>query len=144
MSDSEHEDQTQSPGEPVDISTAIRRKVVCNDSRYHLNAYRFIYEALEFTQAALGRDPASEDPVGRHVTGRELLEGVRGYAAQEFGPLAAVVFRSWGVERTEDFGEIVFNLVEAELMGKTDTDTRADFADGYDFDKAFDGPVKIK
>ena len=135
-------EQKQEELERVDLETAIRRKVISRDRRYDLNAYRFIYEALEFTQSLYERDPESEDPVDRHVSGQELLEGIRAFATQEFGPLAAVVFRSWGVQKTEDFGEIVFNLVEAELMGRTETDSRIDFADGYDFDEAFDAPVK--
>ncbi|HRU07739.1 MAG TPA: hypothetical protein P5137_18400 [Candidatus Brocadiia bacterium] len=130
--------------EPQDLETAIRRRVLNRDKRYHINAYRFIYEALEHTQKLLGRRPDSDNPEDRHVTGQELLEGIRDCAQRAFGPLAPCVFRSWGVRRTEDFGEIVFSLVEAGLMGKTDRDSRADFANGYDFDAAFDGPLKIK
>ena len=130
--------------DPPDLETAIRRRVLSRDKRYHINAYRFMYEALEHTQKLLGRRPASDTPEDRHVTGQELLEGIRDCAQHTFGPLAPCVFRSWGVLRTEDFGEIVFSLVEAGLMGKTDRDSRADFANGYDFDAAFDGPLKIK
>jgi len=61
-----------------------------------------------------------------------------------FGPLAPTVFRSWRVRRTEDFGEIVFNLVERGLLGKTEKDAREDFAGGFDFDQAFEGPVKVE
>lgn len=134
----------QAPAKAVDLETALRRRVLGRDDRYHVNAYRFIYEALVRAQELFGRDPGSDDPGHRHVTGKELLEGARRLAAEQFGPLAPTVFRSWGVHRTEDFGEIVFNLVEANLMGKTDTDTRADFANGFDFEKAFDLPVKIR
>ncbi len=105
------------------------RKVLERDPRYRLEAYRFIFEALEFTLNKIGEK--------RHVTGQELLVGVREYALQEFGMLAKMVFQRWGVTTTEDFGELVFNLVEAGLMGKTDTDTRADFRGGFDFEEAF-------
>lgn len=127
----------------ADFETVIRRKVLARDARYDVNAYRFVFEALAYTQRLYERDPESREPGRRHVTGQELLEGIRDCAAAQFGPLAPVVFRSWGVMRTEDFGEIVFNLVEAGLMGKTETDTRKDFANGYDFDEAFDTPVRI-
>lgn len=130
--------------EPLDLHAAIHQRILANDQRYQINAYLFIYEALDYTQKAFGRNPASDDALERHVTGRELLEGIRRHAIEQFGPLAAAVFRNWGVNRTEDFGEIVFNLVEADLMGKTDSDTREDFANGYDFDQAFDVPVKIR
>ena len=120
-----------------DLEVAIRDKILSQDRRYDFNAYCFIYEALEFTQRLLGRDVTSDDPKDRHVSGRELLEGIRQYAVNQFGPLAPTVFRSWGVRRTSDFGELVFALVDAKLMGKTDSDTREDFKDIYDFDEAF-------
>jgi uncharacterized repeat protein (TIGR04138 family) len=130
--------------EPVDLETAIRQQVLSRDPRYELAAYLFIYEALAYTQKALGRDGASLTPSQRHITGQELLNGIREYAAQMFGPLAPTVFRSWRVRRTEDFGEIVFNLVERGLLGKTESDAREDFADGFDFDHAFEGPFKAE
>jgi len=120
-----------------DLDTEIRESVLSTDARYDFNAYAFVYEALEFTQKLYGRDSASDDPHVRHVTGQELVEGTRQYALSQFGPLAATVFRNWGVTSTADFGEIVFNLVEARLMGKTETDSRQDFKNGYDFDEAF-------
>ena len=71
-----------------------------------------------------------------HLTGRELCEGIRDLALREFGLMARTVFRMWGIQRTDDFGEIVFNLVEANLMTKTDKDSRKDFHNIYDLDQA--------
>lgn len=105
------------------------REVASRDGRYHPNAYRFIYEALEFTLKHLDRKG--------HVTGPELLQGIRDLALDQFGGLTLLVFGTWGVRKTADFGDIVFNLVEANLMGRTETDNRADFADVYDFTQAF-------
>ena len=130
--------------EAVDLETAIRQQIIARDPRYELAAYFFIYEALAYTQKALGRDGPDLTPAQRHVSGQELLNGIREYAAHLFGPLAPTVFRSWRVRRTEDFGEIVFNLVERGLLGKTDKDAREDFAGGFDFDRAFEGPVKVE
>ena len=127
---------------PVDI--AIREQILAQDPRYELAAYIFIYEALAYTQHVLGRDAPALTPAQRHVTGQELLNGIREYAAQMFGPLAPTVFRSWRVRRTEDFGEIVFNLVEHGLLGKTERDAREDFAGGFDFDQAFEAPLKTE
>ena len=129
---------------PVDLETAIRERVLSRDSRYELPAYLFMYEALAYTQKALGRDGRNLAPAQRHVTGQELLNGIREYAGQMFGPLAPTVFRSWRVRSTEDFGEIVFNLVEQGLLGKTERDAREDFAGGFDFDHAFEGAFKVK
>ena len=71
-----------------------------------------------------------------HVSGRELLEGVRLLARREFGLMAPAVFAMWGIRKTDDFGEIVFNLVDAELMSKTSDDCRADFHDLFDLNQA--------
>ncbi len=81
-----------------------------------------------------GEPPPEEEvePANYHVSGPDLLEGVRLLALEEFGCLAATVFDAWGVQSSEDFGEIVFNLVEHGLMGKQDSDTREDFAGGYE------------
>ena len=70
------------------------------------------------------------------MSGRELLEGVRDLALEEFGLMARVVFRLWGIEQTDDFGEIIFNLIDAKLLSKTESDSRADFHDVFDLDRA--------
>ena len=113
--------------------------LVAADDRYHRDAYAFLKEALEYTQRTLKR------PVGekaRHITGQELLEGIREYALKEYGPMALTVLSEWGIHRSEDFGEIVFNMVEHGILSKTENDSRKDFQDGYDFEKAFRSPFR--
>lgn len=105
------------------------RSVVRGDGRYDVNAYRFVYQALDFTLKNIG--------CKRHVTGRELCEGIRGLALEQYGGLASMVLERWGVRRTADFGNIVFNLVAAELMSRSETDSSADFDDVFDFREAF-------
>lgn len=109
------------------------------DRRYHEHGYFFLREALDFSMKLLNK-PA-QGP-GRHVSGQELLEGVRQFALQEFGPMAQTVLAHWGIRRCEDFGEMVFNLVEAGVLGKTDTDRREDFSGGYEFEVAFRKPYR--
>ncbi|MCX7591081.1 MAG: hypothetical protein N2255_05575 [Kiritimatiellae bacterium] len=116
-------------------------KICQKDPRYRPDAYLFVRDALDFTVKALNK-PA-QGPA-RHVTGQELLEGIRRYALQEYGPMTSTVLRSWGIRRTEDFGEIVFNLVEAGKLGKTERDKKEDFANGYDFYEAFVRPFLPK
>ena len=99
------------------------------DGRYAADAYAFVFEGLEYTLRHLGRDG--------HITGKELAEGIRDKAIEEFGGLARMVFDRWGVRKTDDFGEMVFNLVNAGLMGKTESDSIDDFRDVYDFAAAF-------
>ena len=116
-----------------DVVAGICKK----DSRYAPDAYLFVCEALDFTVKLLKKPNRGPD---RHVKGRELLEGIRSFALQEFGPLALTVLEFWGVHSTEDFGEIVFNLVATGKLGKTQEDTKEDFAGGYDFFEAFRRP----
>jgi uncharacterized repeat protein (TIGR04138 family) len=121
--------------------------VARRDPRYAYEAYEFIFQALEHTQKMLGRTPTDEsaDPnePRHHVSGRQLMHGAREFALQEFGMMARVVFRMWGIQRTGDFGEIVFNLIEAELMSKTSEDTRADFQEVFDLDEALSNGFRI-
>lgn len=114
--------------------------VVRRDPRYAYEAYEFLFAALGYTQQALNRVPSEhtgEDPGPQyHVSGRELLEGVRQFALREFGLMARTVFRMWGINRTDDIGELVFNLVAENLMTKQESDSRDDFHDLYDMDQA--------
>ena len=107
------------------------------DPRYHPDAYFFLVEALDVTVKDIRKNQPDH---GRHVTGKELLEGIKEYALDEFGPLTFTVFAEWGIHATLDFGEIVFNLVESGILGKTDTDSRKDFTEGYDFFEVFAKP----
>lgn len=122
--------------------------VVRTDPRYAYEAYEFVFQALEHTQKLLGRGAADArtDPAEsrHHVSCRQLLDGIRDFALQEFGLMARVVFRMWGIQRTDDFGEIVFNLIDAELMSRTPEDSRSDFHDVFDLDEALVGQFKIE
>ena len=112
-------------------------KILAKDPRYQREAYFFVREALDHTQKTVGKDARGRI---RHVTGQELLGGIRDFALQQFGPMAKMVLEEWGVHCCADFGEIVFNMIEVDWLAKTEKDTRADFANGYDFDEAFRKP----
>ena len=126
------------------------------DRRYAFEAYVFIFEALGYAQNVL--DMGSESPseatpqpqseeqdqaTERHVSGQELCEAVRQFAVEQYGYMAKTVLNSWGVTKTGDFGEIVFNLIRIGQMRKTAHDCREDFNDVYDFDTAFEQEFKI-
>ena len=81
-----------------------------------------------------------EDHAEKHVTPQQLLEGIRQFALNQFGPMAVTVLEEWGVHNSRDFGEIVFNMVEIELLAKTEKDNRNGFDNGYDFTDAFRKP----
>ena len=113
--------------------------ICAEDPRYTPDAYFFVREALDFTSKTL--DKPAEGP-NRHITGNELLEGIRRYTLQEFGPMSIRVLTQWGIHTTADFGEIVFNLVKAKTLGKTDQDKKEDFIDCYNFNDAFVKPFQ--
>jgi uncharacterized repeat protein (TIGR04138 family) len=133
------------------------------DRRYKLEAYQFVREGLSYGQNIMGMgevrasqeelsdeaDEVSEaedwePPAERHLTGQELCEALRRYAVDQYGLMAKVVLNSWGLHKTGDFGEIVYNLIEIGMMKKSKTDRREDFDDAYDFDQAFNEQFEIK
>lgn len=115
--------------------------ILTKDPRYHRDGYLFVREALDYTQKAIIKENRGQL---RHVTGQELLGGIRDYALSQFGPMTMTVLDEWGIHNCQDFGEIVFNMVEASLLAKTEKDSRADFQDGYDFYEAFRKPYLPK
>jgi uncharacterized repeat protein (TIGR04138 family) len=112
-------------------------KIQAKDPRFHREAYLFVREALDYTQKTIGKDTRGRI---RHVTGQELLRGIRELALEQFGPMAKTVFEDWEVHCCEDFGAIVFNMIEVGWLAKTSRDSRAHFENGYDFDEAFRKP----
>lgn len=109
------------------------------DPRYTRDAYAFVREALDFTQQAMGRESRAGCRI-KHVTGQQLLGGIRDFALAQFGPMTMTVFEEWGIHNCRDFGEIVFNMVDNGLLAKTETDSRTDFQGGYEFDEVFRAP----
>ena len=126
------------------------QELLAEDTRYKLEAYQFIREALQFAQENLDRippaDPSAdfpEDEAGRHLTGQQLSEACRLYAVAQFGYLAQTVLASWGLHSTGDFGELVYNLIRIEQMRKSDSDRREDFDDVFDFATAFEPEFEL-
>jgi len=107
----------------------VVENICSGDSRYKADAYEFMMQGLHFTQGKIKR--------AGHITGRELLEGLREFAIQQYGPMAKAVLNYWGVYKTQDFGHIVFNMIEDKLLAKTDADSLDDFKDIYNFDTVF-------
>jgi uncharacterized repeat protein (TIGR04138 family) len=117
----------------------ILDRIVETDKRYSRDAFVFLREALEFTQKAISK--ANKNQV-RHVTGQELLNGIREYALAVFGPMSMTVLEEWGIRSCEDFGNMVFLMVENNLLRKTETDCMDHFRAGYDFESAFRKPFR--
>ncbi len=107
------------------------------DLRYTADAYHFVQEGLNHTLKGLKR---GGQHAHRHVSGQELLHGLRDYALKEYGPMSKAVLNEWGIKTTDDFGQIVFNLVNASVLGKNETDSPNDFKNVFTFDDAFVKP----
>lgn len=106
--------------------------ILRKDARFDPRAYDFVLQVIA---------EASESAKG-HVTGAELLDWFRDLALDAYGPMAYAVLTDWGVKTCEDVGDIVFNLYDSKRIGKTDTDSRADFIGGFDFREEFLGPFE--
>lgn len=103
--------------------------VIDKDKRYSPDAYEFLMQTLYYAQGKNRRKG--------HLTGKELLEGFKELAYEQFGPMALTVLNHWGIYTTDDVGELVFNLVENKILSKTDSDTKEDFKAVFDFKEVF-------
>lgn len=112
-------------------------QAIAQDPRYHALGYEFVRDALHVAakQFREGQDD-------QHVTGQEVLEGVRLHALEEYGPMALTVLNEWGIRRGEDVGHIVYNLIETGYFGKNEGDSLEDFSGGYVFEEAFNQPFQ--
>lgn len=122
------------PGQPISFEEAVEQ-AISRDPRYQPEAYAFVRDALHLAATKFRGDGKDQ-----HVTGQELLEGVREHALREFGPMAWFLLQEWGVLRGEDVGCIVYNLIECDYFGRNDGDSIEDFAGGYDFEETFTKP----
>jgi len=113
-----------------------------DDPRFDRKAYEFVRLGLDHTVKEIRKKEATRVEKSRHVTGGELLHGLRAYALDQFGPMAKTILDSWGVRRCRDFGDIVFNLIEYKVLSKTDSDRLEDFDGLYDFEEAFVAPFQ--
>lgn len=104
-------------------------EICSQNKKYKPDAYEFVLQGLSFTQNKLKKQT--------HVTGRELASGLRDYAIEQYGALAQRVLSHWGINQTQDFGEIVYSMIEKQLLSKSEEDYLADFNLVYDFNQAF-------
>jgi uncharacterized repeat protein (TIGR04138 family) len=103
-------------------------------------AFGFMQAGLSYTASIFTDrefDSIGLDDLDRHVTGQQLCMGLRDYAIERYGMLAQVVLCQWGIRRTEDFGSIVFRMVEVGLLRTSPQDSEEDFRAIYHFDEAF-------
>ena len=133
---------------------------VAQSTKYPIEAFVFLKKGMDFTvdrlhgplepkeelaaarAAEAGHDP---DPVimNRHVTGQQLCHGLRDFAIDQYGLLARAVLARWNIHRSDDFGHIVYAMVNAELLRTTEGDRLEDFADVFEFEDAFTRALKL-
>jgi len=111
------------------------RRITERDNRYPLEAYLFVLEALFHTRRMFKKE--------KHTSGRELLEGIKDLALNRYGSMAKIVFEHWGIKETLDFGNIVFNMVDENVLSKTTDDKLSDFEKVFDFTEVFEKSYRI-
>ncbi|MCM2275226.1 MAG: hypothetical protein NDI75_10595 [Candidatus Didemnitutus sp.] len=120
-------------------------ELICKeDARFDRKAYTFVRQGLDHTVTQIRKLQPERSAKSQHVSGPELLGGIRDFALEQYGPLAKTVLNTWGITRCSDFGEIVFNLIDYNVFSKTESDRREDFADIYTFEDAFVKPYQPK
>lgn len=135
----------------------LLRRLLQKDHRYPIEAYFFVREALAFAVDSLALDSGFEEylnegdgtpaisraKVQRHISGQQLCEGIRQYAINQFGFMAKIVLKNWGIDRTGCFGDIVYNMIEVGIMKKSSDDRRSHFDDVYHFDDVFQKEFEV-
>ncbi|MDR2755815.1 MAG: hypothetical protein LBC20_08930 [Planctomycetaceae bacterium] len=148
-------------------STSLFIELLKRDQRYKAEAYAFVYEALSYAQdiLELGKkeqhkpiskekeNPAAiksseqnavtETDFSNHISGQELCKAARDYAITQYGFLAKTVLNSLGIRKTDDIGNIVYNLISIGQMRKAPQDSREDFSNIFDFETTFDETYQI-
>jgi uncharacterized repeat protein (TIGR04138 family) len=109
-----------------DVLARLRQRGDSYDER----AYLFVLASIEFLQGKLTER--------RHVTGPEVTHACREFALEQYGLMARSVLEHWGIRGTEDFGRIVYALVEVGVLVTQPGDKVEDFHGVYGFEQAFD------
>jgi uncharacterized repeat protein (TIGR04138 family) len=112
---------------------------ICRDDpRFAYEAYKYICDAVTFTAKRLASvaQKTEIDTDDHHITGAELLSGVCDMAVNDFGMMAPIVFSQWGIRTTDDIGTIVFKLIEAKCLSKSERDSPEDFHNLFDLNEA--------
>jgi uncharacterized repeat protein (TIGR04138 family) len=116
----------------VDLKALLRKA-----GPYPLEAFNFVREGLSYTAQRVHENLHTLPERDRHITGQQLCLGLRDYAIEQYGLLAPTVLGHWSIRRTDDFGRIVFAMIDAGLMTGKDDDSIEDFRAVYDFKEAF-------
>lgn len=126
--------------QPIHFEESVTA-ILKREKRYDGQAYFFLKDSLDFT---LKRFAEVNRGQGRHVSGKELLEGYRDFALEQFGPMGATLMDEWGITECRDVGNMVFQMIEEQVFGKQDSDKPEDFDEAFDFRKSLREPFLPK
>jgi uncharacterized repeat protein (TIGR04138 family) len=105
-------------------------QIIQEDPRYHSDSYEFVMEALSFAQKKF--------KISKHISGKQFLEGIKGLLLTKYGPMTLPILNHWGIKKTDDFGNIVFNLEQFKIIFRDEQDQYETFKDVYDFQEVFE------
>ena len=130
--------------------TFALHQLVSRDRRYPIEAYFFVRDALTYAADSMElsnqyhhESELFKSAEEHHLTGQQLCEAIREFAVNQFGYMARIVLKNWGIETTSGFGDIVYSMIEIGLMKKSDQDCRSHFDNVYEFEAAFDDQFQI-
>jgi uncharacterized repeat protein (TIGR04138 family) len=126
--------------DPATMGDEAIVKALTAKGPYPIEAYHFIREGLEYSVGRVqagNRDMQAAAAEGNHVTGQQLCMGLLDFAIARYGMLAPAVLERWRIQRTDDFGRMVFAMIDVGIMAKTPSDTIEDFRSVYDFAEVF-------
>lgn len=110
-------------------------QILDEDSRYQREVYNFLVMAINYSVSVLIRSES--------VTAKELLEGIRVYGLERFGPMTKTVMEHWGINSCRDFGEAILNLIKkGVILGPLDNVVEEFDAESFDFIEAFEKPYQ--
>ena len=116
-------------------------EIIAKDSRYPFEAYEYVSQAVGKVCRELAEDNNGE--TRRHISGKQLIDGLKVLLLKDFDRMAIDVLKLWNVNATDDIGNIVFNLVNAKLLGVSENDSIDDFKNQGDFYQMFVAPFEV-
>lgn len=124
---------------PTTFQEAIQHFII-EDPRYPIEAYLFVRDGFEYVMKRIAEEKRTDPPPRMHLTGAQLSIGLKDFALDEFGPMAAFTLAEWNIRSTYDFGELVYNLIKMGLFSKTKGDRREDFDNVFDLEAELRAP----
>lgn len=121
--------------EKMIIHEEVLKQLAKEDTRYPAESYKFLLHCLGVVQTRKEK---------KQVSGQDLCFVFKEAGCHYFGFLARTVFDHWGIKRTEDIGNIVYNLIGAGIMKKQKSDKRSDFKNVFNFNELDDYKIELK